>query len=279
MQNIIALPKKISFIPSDEINRGQVIVEPLAPGYGITIGNALRRVLLASLPGVAVIGAKIEGASHEFMAIPNIKEDILEIMLNLKKVRFKLDEGVDEARLTLSAFGEKEVTAKDIEKQAGVQIVNPELVIAHITDMSGKLNMEIFIRRGMGYETNESREEGKKELGYIEIDSIFSPVMHVSLTVANVRVGKMVNWEKLVLDIETDGNVNFEDAFRYANEVLIDQFNGLKELSNKPVEVVETLEDEKVIEVAEEKEEVTAPEEEEVTEKPVVKVKKTKKIS
>jgi DNA-directed RNA polymerase subunit alpha len=234
MQHIIALPKKISFVAHDELNRGQVIVEPLAPGYGITVGNALRRVLIASLPGIAVIGAKIEGASHEFMAVPNVKEDVLEIMLNLKKLRFKLDEGVDEVRLNLSAFGEKEVTAKEIEKQAGVEVVNPELVLAHITDMSGKLNMEIFVRRGMGYETIESREEGKKELGYIEIDSIFSPVLHVSLDIVNVRVGKMVNWEKLILDIQTDGTISYEDAFRYANETLIEQFIGLKEISNQP---------------------------------------------
>jgi len=227
----IALPKKISFSPSDAENCGQVSVEPLAPGYGTTVGNALRRVLLASLSGTAVIGAKIEGASHEFMAIPNVKEDVLEIMLNLKKVRFKLDDGVDEARLTLSAFGEKEVTAADIEKQAGVQVVNPTLPIAHITDMSGKLTIEIFVRRGFGYETIETREEGKKELGYIEIDSLFSPVLHVALNIDNVRVGKMVNWEKLVLDIETDGTISYEDAFRKANDILIEQFSALKEIS------------------------------------------------
>ncbi len=232
MSYTIALPKKISFVPGEETNRGQIIVEPLAPGYGTTVGNALRRVLLASLPGTAVIGAKIEGASHEFMAIPNVKEDILEIILNLKKIRFKLDEGVTEARLTLSAFGEKEVTAKEIEKQAGVEVVNPELVLAHITDMSGKLNMEIFVRRGLGYETIENREEGKKEIGYIEIDSIFSPVLHVALKVENVRVGKMVNWEKLVLDVQTDGTISYEEAFGYANDILINQFSSLKDLIN-----------------------------------------------
>jgi DNA-directed RNA polymerase subunit alpha len=261
----IALPKKISFNPSDADNCGSVAVEPLAPGYGTTLGNALRRVLLASLPGTAVIGAKIEGASHEFMAIPNVKEDVLEIMLNLKKVRFQLDEGVDEARLTLSAFGEKEVTAADIEKQAGVQIANPKLTIAHITDMSGKLNIEIFVRRGLGYETIETREEGKKELGYIEIDSIFSPVLSVALKIENVRVGKMVNWEKLVLDIETDGTISFEDAFRKANDILIEQFSAVKEISlSGSVEVEAPLEsDETVEEVSEETPEESDEESEE----------------
>jgi len=261
----IALPKKISFLPAEE-NRGQIIIEPLAPGYGTTIGNALRRVLLASLSGTAVIGAKIEGASHEFMALPNIKEDILEIMLNLKKIRFKLDEGVDEARLNLSAFGEKAVTGADIEKQAGVTVVNPELVLAHITDMSGKLAIEIFVRRGLGYETIESREEGKKELGYIEIDSIFSPVLSVALNIENVRVGKMVNWEKLILDVETDGTVDFEDAFHKANEILIEQFIGLKEIAlNKTDDKVD---EETPAEIIEEKsEELPVEEELEETEK------------
>jgi len=274
MSHSIALPKKISFTQTEEKNRGQVIVEPLAPGYGTTVGNALRRVLLASLPGIAVVGAKIEGASHEFMALPSIQEDILEIMLNLKKLRFKLDEGVDEVRLNLSAFGEKEVTAKEIEKQAGVTVVNPELVIAHITDMSGKLNMEIFVRRGFAYETIESREEGKKELGYIEIDSIFSPVLHVALDIENVRVGKMVNWEKLIFTIETDGTISYEEAFRYANTILIDQFTGLKNVSNQtPEEAV--VEDQPIeTEVIEEATEAEAG----LSDTPV-KVKKSKKTS
>lgn len=253
----IALPKKVSFVPGERPNVGSIIIEPLAPGYGTTLGNALRRVLLASLPGTAVIGAKIEGASHEFMAVPNIQEDVLEIMLNLKKIRFELDEGVEEAKLTLSAFGEKEVTAGEIEKQAGVRVVNPELVLAHITDMSGKLNMEIFVRRGLGYETIETREEGKKELGYIEIDSIFSPVLHVGLDIENVRVGKMVNWEKIVLNVETDGTIDFQDAFTKANEILIEQFTAVKEMAANPAgeqEVVEEAVEAPVEEAVEEEE-------------------------
>ncbi len=235
----IALPKKLSFEESGEPNRVKAILEPLAPGYGTTVGNALRRVLLASLPGVAVIGAKIEGASHEFMALPNVKEDVLQILLNLKKVRFKLDEGLDEARLELKAYGEKSATAGDIVKQAGVEVVNPELVIADLTDMGGKLNMEIFIRRGLGYETIENREDKKGELGYIDIDSIFSPVLAVGLDVENVRVGKMVNWEKLILDIQTDGTISVEDAFKRATEILLEQFNAVRSLGDGTVAVAE----------------------------------------
>jgi DNA-directed RNA polymerase subunit alpha len=240
--NNIALPKKLSFLPTEEKNRVKAILEPLAPGYGTTLGNAIRRVLLASLPGVAVIGAKIEGATHEFMALPNIKEDILEILLNLKKIRLRLDEGVDEARLVLNAFGEKVVTAKDITKQAGVEIMSPEIVIAHLTDMGGKLDMEIFVRRGVGYETIESREEKKNELGYIDVDSVYSPVLTVGLDIENVRVGKMVNWEKLILEVETDGTLTVEEAFKASTSILIDQLNAVIALSNNSSEdsVIET---------------------------------------
>lgn len=242
--NNIALAKKLSLLPGEGENQARVVIEPLAPGYGTTIGNAVRRVLLASLPGVAVIGAKIENATHEFMALPNIKEDVLEILLNLKQLRLRLDEGVDEARLELHAFGEKTVTAADITKQAGVEIISKDIVIAHLTDMGGRLDMEIFVRRGVGYETIESREEKKKELGYIDVDSIYSPVLTVGLDIENVRVGKMVNWEKLVLNIETDGTMTPEEAFKVSATILIDQLTAVRDLpANESVtetEIVDT---------------------------------------
>ncbi len=276
--NNIALPKKLSFLPTEDKNRSKAILEPLAPGYGTTIGNALRRVLLASLPGVAVIGAKIEGATHEFMALPNIKEDILEIILNLKKIRLHLDEGLDEARLELKAFGEKVITAADITKQAGVEITNPESVIAHLTDMGGKLNMEIFVRRGLGYETIESREEKKNELGYIDVDSIYSPVFTVGLDIENVRVGKMVNWEKLILDIETDGTITAEEAFKASANILIEQLNAVVALGEQPAEMPEN-EEVATSEEATEEAEVETPATEEVVEEeaPKKKAKKEKK--
>ncbi len=268
--NTIALPKKLSFVPSDEPNRASAVLEPLAPGYGTTLGNALRRVLLASLPGAAVVGVKIEDATHEFMALPNIKQDVLEILLNMKKVRFRLDDGVDEARLELKAFGEKTVTAADITAQAGVVITNPESVIAQLTDAAGKLNMEIFVRRGSGYETIESREEKKKELGYIDIDSLYSPVLTVGLDIENVRVGKMVNWEKLVLDIQTDGTLTPEEAFRRSTTVLIEQLNAVMALGNgESVEEISEATTEDVAEVVEEEAEPAAK-------KPKVKAKADK---
>lgn len=271
--NNIALPKKLAFLPVEGSDHAKAVVEPLAPGYGTTLGNALRRVLLASLPGVAVIGAKIEGATHEFMALPNIKEDVLEMLLNLKKLRLRLDEGVDEARLELHAFGEKVVTAADITKQAGVEVISKDVVIAHLTDMGGKLDMEIFVRRGVGYETIENREDKKSELGYIDVDSIYSPVLTVGLDIENVRVGKMVNWEKLVLDIETDGTITVEEAFKASAAILIDQLTAVMNLEagegKAEAEITE--------EAAEPTEAVEEVAEEEETDKADKKEKKAKK--
>ncbi len=262
----IALPKKIEFKSAELPNQKLVVVEPLFPGYGTTLGNALRRVLLSSIPGTAVVGVKIEGADHEFMALPNIKEDVLEIILNLKQLNLKIhtDEVV---KLELEAHGEKEVKAKDIKANADVEIVNKDMTIAHITDMAGKLNMEIYASRGMGYETIENRENRKKEIGYIEIDSIFSPVRAVGVNVANTRVGKMTNWDKLTLDIETDGTISPEEVFDKSVAILLAQFNSLVDLRNHK-EVVE---------------EAAAEVEEQETEAPVKEVKtkdsKSKKTS
>lgn len=222
----IALPKKIQFIPGAEAHQSLIVIEPLFPGYGTTVGNALRRVLLSSLPGAAVIGVKIEGADHEFMAIPKVKEDVLEILLTLKKLAVKIH--TDEiVKLELDAHGEKEVKASDIKKNSDVEIINGDLTIAHITDMAGKLKMEIYVTKGMGYETIENRENRKKEIGYIEIDSIFSPVRAVGLHVENTRVGKMTNWDKLTLNVATNGVLSPEEAFEKSTQILIEQFNAL----------------------------------------------------
>lgn len=226
MKNI-SLPQKIEFKKDKDPNQSQVVIEPCYPGYGITLGNALRRVLLSSLPGAAVIGVKIKGADHEFKAIPHIKEDVLEIVLNLKKLCIKVhsDETI---KLELDVVGENKVKASDIKKNSQVEIVNPDLELAQITDMSGNLKMEIFVSQGRGYETIESREkEEKKEIGYIEIDSIFSPVLSVGVNIENVRVGKMTNWDKLILNIKTSGTMTPEEAFKQSVEILINQYNSL----------------------------------------------------
>lgn len=225
MQNI-ALPKKIEFSPAANPNEGIITVEPLFPGYGMTLGNSLRRVLLSSLPGAAVIGVKIKGASHEFMALPHVKEDVLELILNLKQLRLKAFTE-EEVRLDLKVKGKKTVTASDIAKNSQVEIVNPDLVIAHISDEAGSLEAEILIKEGRGYRMPEGTKKDNREIGYIEIDSIFSPVTLVSISVENTRVGKMTNWDKLVLDVKTDGTITPETAFNEAVQILVSQYSAL----------------------------------------------------
>lgn len=267
MQNI-ALPKKIEFKAGNDSHEGIITVEPLFPGYGMTLGNSLRRVLLSSLPGAAVIGAKIKGASHEFMALPHVKEDVLEILLNLKQLRLKAFTE-EEIRLELKVKGKKVVTADDIAKNSGVEIKNPELVIAHVTDESGSLDMEITVKEGRGYKMAEGTKKENREIGYIEIDSIFSPVTIVSISVENTRVGKMTNWDKLVLDVKTDGTISAEEAFKEAVKILVDQYSSFLAIANHE-EAAVVSEEAAVEEIEEAKEE-----DEEKAEK---KEKKTKKI-
>ncbi|MFA6106461.1 MAG: DNA-directed RNA polymerase subunit alpha [Patescibacteria group bacterium] len=222
----IALPQNVEFNKGAGPHESLASIYPCYPGYGITLGNSLRRVLLSSLPGAAVIGVKIKGADHEFMSLPHVKEDVLEIILNLKKLRLKVfsDEPII---LKLSAHGEKKVKAGDIAKSSQIEIINPELVIAGITDMAGNLEMEIHVAQGKGYEPVEAREKKNSEIGYIEIDSIFTPVLKVGIDIENIRVGKMTNWEKLKLDIKTDGTMEPEEAFEKAAKILIEQFKAL----------------------------------------------------
>ncbi|MFA5359469.1 MAG: DNA-directed RNA polymerase subunit alpha [Patescibacteria group bacterium] len=261
----IALPQKIEFVKGSGANNKQVIIEPCYPGYGATIGNALRRVLLSSLPGAAVVGVKIKDANHEFMTLPHVKEDILELVLNLKKLRLKVfsDEIV---RIELDARGEKEVKASDIKKSSLVEIANPDLILGHITDMAGSLSMEIFVSQGSGYVTVESREGAKNEIGYIEMDSIFSPVLAVGVNIENVRIGKMTNWDKLVLDLTTDGTIAPEEAFYKSVDILIDQFNALVKKTDKK-EDVETKTEKTEAEAEEVEEEVEEADEDKKSKK------------
>lgn len=272
----IAIPKKIEFKKEKNQNQSQVIIEPCYPGYGTTLGSTLRRVLLSSLPGAAVIGVKIKGAEHEFMALPHIKEDVLEIILNLKQLRLKIHSD-DIMKLTLDVYGEKEVKAGDIDKNSQVEIVNPNLTLAHITDMAGNLNMEIFVQAGRGYEIIENRDKSEKhEIGYIEMDSIFSPIMSVGVQVENMRVGKMTNWERLILNITTDGTIAPEDIFKDAVEILIEQFNSL--LHKEKEEEVKKEETEEITSEPVEVRERSSAEEKEIPEAPKKKRGRPKKI-
>lgn len=225
MRNI-ALPQKVDFKEGEKPNEGIITIEPCYPGYGMTLGNSLRRVLLSSLPGAAVVGVKIKGASHEFMALPHVKEDVLAIILNLKKLRLKIF-SEEVVKLELNVHGKKDVKAGDIAKNSDVEIKNSDLVIAHITDMAGSLNAEIFTSQGRGYRQVENIKTENKEIGYIDIDSIFSPVLSVSLNIENARVGRMTNWDKLILNVLTDGTVSPQEAFEYSTKILIEQFGAL----------------------------------------------------
>ena len=267
--NTIALPTTTEITPSpDKPNEAIISIRPCFPGYGTTIGNALRRVLLSSLPGGAVTAFKIKGVSHEFSSLENVKEDVVEISLNLKQLRLRVhtDEPV---RLQLKAKGEKEVTAKDIIADSNVEIANTDLVIATLTSKTAEFEMELIVSQGIGYVPVESRDTEGLEVDMIALDAIFTPIKNVGFKIENVRVGQMTNWENLLLTVETDGTITPQAALEQSTKILIDHFNFIAQNPGgtpnpEPAEIVET------IETAEE----SAPEEKE--EKPKRK-KSTKK--
>jgi DNA-directed RNA polymerase subunit alpha len=224
----LLLPSKIELMPGENDRIATLVVEPCYHGYGTTIGNALRRTLLSSLPGAAVVAVKIKDVQHEFMAMNGVKEDVLEVVLNLKQLRMRLfsDEPV---RLKLSAKGDGKVTAKDIEKNSEVEIVNPDLHIATLTDKKSELEMEIFVGKGRGYVPIEERAKDKAELGVIAIDAVYSPVREVGYRVENTRVGQITNFDRLVMNIETDGTITPSEAVDMAVKILLDHFTLLKD--------------------------------------------------
>lgn len=220
------------------------VLEPLLPGYGITIANALRRVLLSSLTGSAVTSVKIEGITHEFATIPNVKEDVLQIILNLKSMRVKL-EGDDPATLRLEVKGPKEVAASDFQKNAQVAIVDPDHVIATV-GKSGKLSLEATVEKGRGFAPTEIREREKVTLGTILVDAAFSPVKKVSYNVENTRVGRMTNFDKVTMEVVTDGTVDPSQALHDAAQILVDHFQRISEFGVVPVTAAGTAEGTKI---------------------------------
>ncbi|MFA6197843.1 MAG: DNA-directed RNA polymerase subunit alpha [Patescibacteria group bacterium] len=235
---LISLPSKIDVKKTGD-NVAMFTIEPCYPGYGMTLGNAMRRVLLSSLEGAAITAVKIEGVNHEFSTIPNVKEDVVEIILNLKTLRFRSfsDEPVT---VKLSAKGEKKVTGKDIKATSDVEVVHPEQVIATLTDKAAELEMELKIEKGRGYVPVETREKEKREIGMIAVDAIFTPIRNVNFDVENVRVGQMTNYDRLMLEVITDGTLSPEKAFHEAAKLLDAHFNfllnGLTE-TGKPAKV------------------------------------------
>ncbi|MFA5012987.1 MAG: DNA-directed RNA polymerase subunit alpha [Candidatus Paceibacterota bacterium] len=208
-------------------------IESLNPGYGVTIGNALRRVLLSSLTGAAITEVKIKNAPHEFATLPNVKEDILHILMNLKQLRFKLF--TDEPQIAvLKQKGEKKITGKDFEKNPELKLANPDQLIASLTDKNAELEIELKIEKGIGYRFSDS-EAQKKDIGVIGLDAVFTPIKKVNYTVENMRVGKRTDFDKVVLEIETDGTITPEDALAESLSILVSHFNFLYEgLDLKP---------------------------------------------
>ncbi|MFH1098918.1 MAG: DNA-directed RNA polymerase subunit alpha [Candidatus Uhrbacteria bacterium] len=217
------LPSRFAWQDGTKPNERTVTIEPCYFGYGTTLGNALRRVLLSSLEGAAVTAVKIDGAAHEFSALPHVQEDVIEILLNMKQLRLKVfaDEPV---RLTLEAKGKREVTAADIAPNSAVEIVNSDLHIATLTHRDATIHMEIIVQRGRGYSSTESRGKQKLELGTMTVDAVFTPIRNVGHRVENTRVGEITNYDRLVLTIETDGSITPEEALNQAAKFLVDHF-------------------------------------------------------
>jgi|SRR3989344_3744924 len=222
MISLPSLPK----IVKKEQNKAVFEIAGLYPGYGVTIGNALRRVLLSSLEGVAVTEVKIKGVLHEFSTMPGVLEDVIMIILNLKNLRFKIYEG-DLQKVELKVKGEKDVKGSDFKLFPQIEIVNPELHLATITDKKVEFEMEITIEKGLGYEPKEDRKNKKSEIGVIVMDAIFTPIKNVNFRVENMRVGERTDFDKLFLEIETDGTLTPEEAFFKSCEILVQHFNSI----------------------------------------------------
>jgi DNA-directed RNA polymerase subunit alpha len=208
---------------NDDPNYGKFVVEPLERGYGTTLGNSLRRILLSSLPGVAVTSVKIDGILHEFSTIPGVKEDVTEIILNLKKLAIKMT-GENEKRVIINEVGPKEVTAADIRGDADIEIFNPELHIATL-DENTTLVMEINLARGRGYVPAENNKDESTPISVIPTDSIYTPVRKCNFTVENTRVGQVTDYDKLILEIWTDGSVTPREGVSIGAKIMQEHLN------------------------------------------------------
>jgi len=239
----IVIPQKIDKQISENNTYGKFIIEPFERGYGHTIGNSLRRTLLSSLEGAAVIGVRIKGALHEFATLPGISDDVMGIILNLKKLRFKMyaDE-IQILRLTTSKEGE--VKAADIESNVNVEIINKDQVIATL-EPGASLDMEIDVMKGLGYSPAEKNVRGNQPVGTISIDAVFTPIKKVYYEVENTRVGQATDYDRLILEVWTDGSINPEDAVAYSAKLVRDSLkicmNFEEEVSSRAEESKDTV--------------------------------------
>lgn len=243
---MIPLPLKPKII-NQEKNKAVFEIEALYPGYGVTLGNSLRRVLLSSLEGAAVTEVKIKGVQHEFSTIPGVLEDVLTIMLNLKQLRFKLF-AEEPQKATLKTKGEKEVKGSDLELPPQAELINKTAHIATLTSKSAELSMEITVEKGLGYQPRELRKKEKLEIGVIPLDAFFTPVRRVGFKVENMRVGERTDYDRLFLEIETDGTLTPESALLRSADILLSHFSLFaetfkeKEQAPKKVKAAKTLE-------------------------------------
>lgn len=225
-------------------NHGKFEILGCYPGYGTTLGNALRRVLLSSLDGAAAKSVKIKGVSHEFSTIAGVMEDVVQIILNLKQVRFRLH-GDETIKVTLKSKGEGPVTAANIKVPSSVEIINPDQIIATVTDKKTEFEMEIEIDKGIGYvpvEVREREERDDREIGVIAIDAIYTPVKRVNYEIENMRVGKRTDYDKVTLEVVTDGSITPTEAFEKSVAILVSQFSSLTEMEGEAPEMQEEAE-------------------------------------
>jgi DNA-directed RNA polymerase subunit alpha len=237
----ILLPSKPKVISEEGVS-GVYEIEGLYPGYGHTLGNSLRRIILSSLPGVAITSVKIKGVNHEFSIIEGVKEDVITILLNLKKVRLRFT--TDEPQtLNLKIKGEKVVTAADLDVPGQVEVLNPEQVIATITSKGTELDMEIKAEKGLGFVSKEILEKNRVDIGTISMDGIFTPIRRASYEVENMRVGDRTDFNRLKLFIETDGTISPKDALTNSIEIMINQLKAVVGFKEEEVVAPEEMHD------------------------------------
>lgn len=222
-ENMIPLPQKPRIIQK-EGNTATFEIDGLYPGYGVTLGNALRRVLFSSLEGAAITSVRIKGAPHEFSTIPGILEDVIEIIINLKQIRFTM-EGLEPQLATLTKKGEWEIKASDIKTSSQLEVINKGIHVATLTSKKSEIDIELFVEKGLGYIPAGQRKKGKTEIGTILIDAIFTPIRKVNFEVENMRVAERTDFNRLRLFIETDGSITPEKALNQASEILVEHFN------------------------------------------------------
>ena len=238
------MPKIEMTEKSEDGKYGKFVVEPLERGYGLTLGNSLRRIMLSSLVGTAVSSIKIEGVLHEFSSIPGVKEDVTEIVMNIKQLSIKNNgNSVEPKEAHIDFVGEGVVRASDIQVDPDIEIINPDLVIAHLNGADSKLTMELTITNGRGYVSSEKNKRDDQPAGVIAIDSIYTPVERVNMAVQNTRVGQDTDFDKLTLDIFTNGTIEPDEALSLAAKVLSEHLKGFINLSEnaQKVEKVEIM--------------------------------------